>query len=219
MYRHEWWQPICTPRMSKLPHNCVLSYSLTHLFPTTNKFPTVCSSHIQKALKLVDMFPFTLKKKDWIFSVDCMSTLLMTNKALSFLELQVALSTAKALKWSWETRKRQIWGANQTADVRHSKNRNSTKSSTSIVHKLLQVIVSVLQNARLVSLKQCRQDQQRLDGSIAIRSLKGGLKIEAVTLTRTWEGECKRKSHYRTARAFQVWRMNGLIEERTDDCM
>lgn len=32
---------------------------------------------------------------------------------------------------------------NQRADTSHSKNRKSTKSSTSIVHKLMQVVLSV----------------------------------------------------------------------------
>ena len=109
-------------------------------------------------------------------------------KSLLMREL-LCTSTEKALKWFRETRtntkkkKKKIWGSNQRADISLSKNRNSTKSSTSIVQKLLQVITSV-------SGRSCKKKKKWItetDNSIAMRSLKGGLKIEAVTLTRKGE--------------------------------
>lgn len=74
---------------------------------------------------------------------------------------------------------------NQRADTSHGKNRNSTKSSTSIVHKLLQVVLSVsagINTSDVIIAETCQR----------------GLKIEAVTLTR----KCKR-SECRAVRGFK----------------
>lgn len=65
------------------------------------------------------------------------------------------------------------------------------------MHKLLQVIMSV--SGRLFN---CEKLITETDNSIAMRSLKGDLKIEVVTLT--GREEWKRKSDYRTVGAFQV---------------